>query len=57
MDYKVISTDDHLVATLGVRGLVVVHTPDATLIVPKEKSEGLKKLIERLHERKLDRVL
>lgn len=56
-DSLVISTDDHLVATFGVKGLVVVHTPDATLIVPKEESEGLKKLIERLRERKLDRVL
>jgi mannose-1-phosphate guanylyltransferase len=56
-DSLVISTEDHLVATLGVKGLVVVHTPDATLIVPKEDSEGLKKLIEKLRERKLDRVL
>ena len=39
-DSLVISTDDHLVATFGVKGLVVVHTPDATLIVPKEEAEG-----------------
>ena len=34
----------HLVACLGCEDLVVVHTPDATLVCPKAKAEELKKL-------------
>ena len=56
-DCLVLSTDDHLVATLGVEGVVVVHTPDATLVVRKDRAEDLKRLIERLKARGLDRLL
>lgn len=34
----------HTIALLGVKDLIVVHTPEATLIMPKEKAEQLKKL-------------
>ena len=41
----VISSDpSHLVACLGCEDMVVVHTPDATLICPKSRVEELKKL-------------
>lgn len=56
-DSMVVSTDDHLVATLGVEGVVVVHTPDATLVVRKDRAEDLKKLIERLKARGLEKLL
>lgn len=56
-DTLVVSTDDHLVATLGVEGVVVVHTPDATLVVRKDRAEDLKKLIERLKARGLEKLL
>jgi mannose-1-phosphate guanylyltransferase len=35
---------DHLVACLGCEDLVVVHTPKATLVCPKERADELKKL-------------
>ncbi|MBC7772086.1 MAG: mannose-1-phosphate guanylyltransferase [Pyrinomonadaceae bacterium] len=38
--------DGHTIALLGVEGLVVVHTKDATLIMPRDKAEQLKKLHE-----------
>ncbi|MGE3106979.1 MAG: mannose-1-phosphate guanylyltransferase [Phycisphaerales bacterium] len=38
--------EGHTIALLGVEGLVVVHTPDATLIMPRDKAEQLKKLHE-----------
>ena len=44
----VVSADKHLVALLGVEGLVVVHTEDATLVCRKEDAERVKKLVERL---------
>ncbi len=56
-DCLVVSTDDHLVATLGVEGVVVVHTPDATLVVRKDRAEDVKRLLERLKARGLDRLL
>ncbi len=34
----------HTVALLGVEDLIVVHTPDATLVMPKAKAEELKAL-------------
>jgi len=43
----VVSTDDHLVAVLGVKDLIVVHTPDATLVCPKGKAQEIKSLLKR----------
>jgi mannose-1-phosphate guanylyltransferase len=41
----VVSTEaGHLVACLGCEDLVVVHTPDATLVCPKARADELKKL-------------
>jgi mannose-1-phosphate guanylyltransferase len=34
----------HTVAVLGVKDLIVVHTKDATLVMPRSHAEGLKKL-------------
>jgi mannose-1-phosphate guanylyltransferase len=52
----VVSTaPDHLVAVFGAEDLVVVHTPDATLVCPR--GADLKKLIEALRARGLDRYL
>jgi len=45
----IVSSDDkHLIATLGVDGLVVVHTKDATLICPRDRAEDLKKLVDKI---------
>ena len=41
----------HTVALLGCSGLVVVHTPDATLVMPADKAQQLKDLHARLGER------
>ena len=43
----VVSTADHLVAVLGVKDLIVVHTPDATLVCPKDKAQEIKALLKR----------
>jgi mannose-1-phosphate guanylyltransferase len=45
----IVSTDDkHLVATLGIEGMVVVHTKDATLICPRDRADDLKKLVDKI---------
>lgn len=50
-DSIIVSSDDkHLIATLGIEGLVVVHTKDATLVCPRDRAEELKKLVDRIKE-------
>jgi len=54
----VISSDPaHLVGVLGLEGFVVVHTPDATLVCPKDRSEDLKSLVEQIKAKGLDKHL
>jgi mannose-1-phosphate guanylyltransferase len=47
----------HVIGVLGLDGVVVVHTPDATLVCPRERAEDLKALVEALkakgHEARL----
>ncbi len=43
-DVVVSAVDGHLVACLGVEGLVVVHTRDATMVCPASRADELKKL-------------
>lgn len=45
------TTPGHLVATIGISNLVVVHTPDATLIAPKDDDNAIRKLVALLEER------
>ncbi len=42
----VVGESGHLVALLGVDDLVVVQTPDATLVCPKARAQELKKLLQ-----------
>ncbi|MBI4022875.1 mannose-1-phosphate guanylyltransferase [Candidatus Berkelbacteria bacterium] len=39
---------EKLIATIGVSGLVIVDTPDALLVTPKERSQEVKKVVELL---------
>jgi len=42
-----------LIATLGLKDLIIIDTPDVLLICPKEKSQEVRKLVEKLtNERK-----
>jgi mannose-1-phosphate guanylyltransferase len=45
------STGDHLVVTLGVSDLIVVHTPDATLVANKHDEESIRRLVEMIAQR------
>jgi len=47
----------HLVATIGVDNLIIVHTRDATLICPADRAEDIKKLHAMLGERGLKSLL
>lgn len=43
-----VHTEGRLVAVVGVRGLAVVATPDAVLVVPRERAEDVKRLVASL---------
>ena len=45
---NLVSARGGVVGLVGVEGLVVVHTPDATLVCRKEDAERVKALVERL---------
>ena len=45
------STDDHLVVTLGLEDLIVVHTPDATLVAHKNDEESIRQVVKELESR------
>jgi mannose-1-phosphate guanylyltransferase len=48
----VFSEGKHLLAVVGVDDLIVVHTPDATLVCPKSKAQEIKALLKRVGELK-----
>ena len=41
----VIGSGDHLIATSGIKDLVIVHTADATLVADKADAQKLKRLV------------
>lgn len=45
---SILYADRRLVATIGLSDMVVVDTPDATLICPKTRSQDVKRVVERL---------
>ncbi len=46
-----IRSDDRLVATVGVKGLVIVDTPDALLVADEDQVQDVKALVDQLRER------
>ena len=48
---NIVVSENRLTALIGVRGLVVVHSDNATLVCPRERSEEVKKLLRRIAAR------
>lgn len=51
------SSEEHLVTTIGVKDLIIVHTPTATLVADKRDEGAIKKLIAELEQRGLKQYL
>lgn len=49
-DCTVQTRPDHLVATFGVEGLLIVHTPTATLVARRDDEAGVRKLVEQIQQ-------
>jgi mannose-1-phosphate guanylyltransferase/mannose-6-phosphate isomerase len=45
-----IHANHHMVATIGVQDLVIVDTPNATLIATKDKAREVKRIVEQIQE-------
>ena len=45
------------VAAIGVRDLIVVETPDALLVVPRDRAQDVAKIVKSLEDRKLTKLL
>lgn len=54
---NLIHADHRLVAVLGVNDMIVIDTPEILLIIPKERSQDVKKIVERLKEEKQEKYL
>jgi mannose-1-phosphate guanylyltransferase len=50
-------TPKKLIAAIGVRDLVVVETPDALLICPRDRAQDVGQIVKRLESQKLRRLL
>jgi len=48
----IIYAEKRLVATIGLKDMVVVDTPDATLVCSKDRAQDVKKVVEELKKRK-----
>ena len=48
---------DHLIAVLGVKNLVVISTPDATLICKRDAAQDVKKVVDALLRKKAHKYL
>ncbi len=46
----IVSERDHLIATIGVDDLVIIHAEDATLICTKRDAQGIKELVANVRE-------
>lgn len=51
------SSEEHLVTAIGVKDLIIVHTPTATLVADKRDEEAIKKLIVEIERAGLERFL
>lgn len=54
---NLVHTNGRLVALLGVNDMIIVDTPEILLVAPRNKSQQVKKIVERLKEEKKQQYL
>ena len=54
---SIIYSSGKLVATVGIDDLIVVETPDAIMVCPKDKAQDVKKIVDMLKEQKKEELL
>lgn len=53
----VVSEGDHLIGVIGAEDMVIVHSPDATLVCRRDQLGEVKELVRRLREKGLEKYL
>ena len=48
----ILVSDKGLIAAIGLKNIVVVSTPEATLVFPKDKAQEVKRLVEALRQKR-----
>tara|TARA_B100000809_G_scaffold66530_1_gene63303 strand:+ start:2784 stop:3863 length:1080 start_codon:yes stop_codon:yes gene_type:complete len=48
---------DHLVVTFGMDNCIIVHTDDATLVAHRDDEEAIRRIVQQLEEKGLDKYL
>lgn len=56
-DFLVFSTDDRMVATVQLDNIAIISTPDVLLVLNKNHPQDIKKVIESIKDRGLDKYL
>ena len=56
-DTYIYTSEGRLVAAVGLEGFVVVDTPDALLVCPKDRAQAVRDVVERLTAEELQRYL
>jgi mannose-1-phosphate guanylyltransferase len=51
------SSGEHLIATIGLHDFIVVHTPDATLVAPRNDEESVRQLVDLVRQSGYERYL
>ncbi len=54
---NIIYAEDGIVAAYGVKDMIIVHTKDATLVIPKKHAQKVKELVEELKKKHLTEYL
>jgi mannose-1-phosphate guanylyltransferase len=52
MKDSIVVSDGGVIGVIGVKNLVVVHTEDATLIIPKERAQEVRDIVRQLQSKK-----
>lgn len=51
------SAEKHLIGTIDLENIIIIHTKDATLVCRKDSAQKVKKLVSLIEEKSLDRYL
>lgn len=54
---SILYSQNKLIATVGLENIIVVDTPDVTLVCPKDRAQDVKKIVEELKKRGQEEVL
>ncbi len=54
---SIIHAPHKLIATIGIKDMIIIETEDALLICPRERGEDVKKMVETMKEKSMDEYL